>query len=278
VDGNASARAVLSWQIDVSGPKREDGPYFRNYLPCCELPQAQQIVVAALQDGGTNWETRGGDLHHVTNNNPNTYSGFLETSGAIATGRVLWTLGSTVVSLPIELLYFRAQPKEKAVQLTWATAKEVNNDYFTVERSTDGQSFSDLLRVEGAGNSQEMRQYTALDGSPYSGVTYYRLKQTDYDGNFSYSKVEVVHSGKDGSGLQVYQPEYGQLQVSYQLPSEENGILRVYDSRGVQVWAKGVTPSSGAGRELIGLGAVRGLYIVSLQTKGGTLTQKVVVY
>jgi hypothetical protein len=279
-EGNASPRMVLSWQIPITGPAPSPSrpSQQQNYLPCCSIEQARDIVIATKRENQTNWESRGGTNHNITNDKPATYSGFLQTQNAIANERVIWTIGSTVVALPIELLYFRAELKEKAVELSWATAQEVNNDHFSIERSADGQDFSELLRIAGAGNSQTMQQYKATDASPLSGTGYYRLKQTDKDGTFSYSKVAAIQAGKAGNLLQVYQPSAGELQVSYSLSSEDAGVLSVYDSRGIQLWRKSVSSSGAIAQEQVRLGSGRGLYLITLQSSSGTLIKKIVVY
>ncbi len=95
--------------------------------------------------------------------------------------------------LPIELVYFNANINdEKQVDLSWATASEINNDYFTVERSSDGLHFTEVLRKQGAGNNTSTIYYKDIDQNPLSGISYYRLKQTDYDGHYSYSKTNSV--------------------------------------------------------------------------------------
>lgn len=95
-------------------------------------------------------------------------------------------------SLPIELLYFKAEKQSDVVDLSWATANEINNDFFTVERSTDGQNFAPVLTQPGAGTTTSTKYYSATDQQPPSGYLYYRLKQTDFDGHFTYSDVETI--------------------------------------------------------------------------------------
>lgn len=102
--------------------------------------------------------------------------------------------------LPIELLSFEASvinPQE--VQLDWQTASERNNDYFTIERSTDGLNWEEVTKVKGAGVSSKLLSYTSFDENPFQGISYYRLKQTDFDGKFSYSEIRDVKI----NGLQV---------------------------------------------------------------------------
>ncbi len=94
--------------------------------------------------------------------------------------------------LPISLLNFNAQVVLDHVDLTWSTATETNNDFFTIERSENGIDFKELAQLPGAGNSNQLLNYKLIDEQPYDGVSYYRLKQTDYDGKYSYSEIRTV--------------------------------------------------------------------------------------
>jgi hypothetical protein len=94
--------------------------------------------------------------------------------------------------LPIGLLSFTAEQNESAVDIKWITASEINNDYFTVERSLDGINFSTLVHVPGSGNSNSKKSYIAKDNNPYDQISYYRLKQTDFDGKFEYFNIVTV--------------------------------------------------------------------------------------
>jgi hypothetical protein len=101
--------------------------------------------------------------------------------------------GSLITVLPIELLDFSPKLNGEEVYLDWTTSTEVNNDYFTIQRSKDASSFEDLGIVNGAGNSNDLLKYNYIDdGSELSGIVYYRLKQTDFDGKTSYSKIKSV--------------------------------------------------------------------------------------
>jgi hypothetical protein len=102
-----------------------------------------------------------------------------------------FTLGS-VVPLPIELVKFDAKYNGKTVDLNWVTASEMNNDYFTVERTKDGSDFITITKVPGAGTTTTARYYSANDDAPQTGISYYRLMQTDFDGKSSFSKLVPV--------------------------------------------------------------------------------------
>jgi hypothetical protein len=114
-----------------------------------------------------------------------------------------WCCFKAGSSLPIELLGFTAYLNEAKVDVNWSTASEVNNNYFTIERSKDGQLWAEIAVVVGAGNSNQQIDYMDVDYSPLKGVSYYRLKQTDYDGAFTYSHVSVVKNGETLPGSDI---------------------------------------------------------------------------
>ena len=109
-----------------------------------------------------------------------------------------------ITPLPIELLSVTAEKNKSIVDVKWITASELNSDYFTVERSQDGFNFEFVAKVPGAGRSTTLKKYVAQDEKPYQGVSYYRLKQTDYDGKFKYSKIIVVDFLNADLGLRIY--------------------------------------------------------------------------
>nr|MBA3705031.1 T9SS type A sorting domain-containing protein [Bacteroidota bacterium] len=110
----------------------------------------------------------------------------------------LGTVNSTRTPLPIELLSFTADPVNNSyTRVKWTTATETNNDFFTVEKSRDGINFENIGIVDGGGNTISVLNYSLIDDSPYKGVSYYRLKQTDFDGKFSYSHLIAVEFGNN---------------------------------------------------------------------------------
>jgi len=92
-------------------------------------------------------------------------------------------------SLPVELVYFESENKINKVLLKWLTQTEINNDFFTVERSHDGLTFNELTVIKGNGFSNEKKLYITYDNNPIEGISYYRLKQTDYNGNYVYNNL-----------------------------------------------------------------------------------------
>ena len=118
------------------------------------------------------------------NNSGHTSSAF---SGGGSNGNGI--LSNITTPLPIELVLFTGHSEGSINKLIWETMTETNNAYFNLERSPDGINFNSFDKINGAGNSTSEIDYSAYDYQPFSGITYYRLKQTDYNNNFSYSNT-----------------------------------------------------------------------------------------
>jgi hypothetical protein len=106
-------------------------------------------------------------------------------------------------SLPIELISFTTTLIGDFVAIEWSTASELNNDYYVIQRSADGFNWQSIDTADGAGNSSWQIDYSREDRSPLLGLSYYRLKQVDFDGAFSYSDLQVVSNGNFFSNQQL---------------------------------------------------------------------------
>jgi len=148
---------------------------------------------------GTNWVNHGngGTTGSAT-------SGTLITSAPITSFSPI-TLGSSTTAnpLPVELISFTAQVLNENVKLNWITASELNNDFFTVQRSADGMEFESIMEIKGVGTTSASSSYEYTDVTPIQNISYYRLKQTDFDMKSSYSKVLVVNVLLSGE-LSIY--------------------------------------------------------------------------
>ncbi len=107
---------------------------------------------------------------------------YCEPSGGFSGPLALDENGDNPSLLPVELLYFRAKAESASILLSWKTASELNNDYFTLEKSRNGIQYASIGSVQGMGTTNEPQVYEFVDSRPYDGLTYYRLKQTDFDG------------------------------------------------------------------------------------------------
>ncbi|GAB3877641.1 hypothetical protein GCM10028824_38080 [Hymenobacter segetis] len=171
-------------------------------------------------------------------------------------------------ALPVELTAFTATADgPTAVRLAWATASEKDSKAFEVERSTDGHVFGIIGTVAAAGSSSAPRRYELLDTQPLSrSVTlYYRLKQVDVDGTFSYSPVRTVALTGAAAGLALYpNPAHGgAATLTGTLPG---AVVTVLDALGRQVTA---APADAAGTATLPLpaGLAPGVYVVRAGTQ-----------
>ncbi len=146
--------------------------------------------------------------------------------------------------LPVSLTSFTAVNRVKSVDLAWSTASEKNNDYFSIERSSNGGEYTEIGRVIGSGNSTSSKFYKFSDPSPLAPIGYYRLKQMDFDGEFEYSKIVTVKRyGKDQ--LTVYPNPASPGEMQLQLPLQTGDYeIRITSVTGTnQLLHKGVMTS-----------------------------------
>ncbi len=120
----------------------------------------------------------------------------LSGGGASSSSAIGYAFADPGGPLPIELIDFNAFADGSKVTISWSTATEINNDYFTLQRSDDVLNWSNLVQIDGAGNSSTTLHYKYDDRSPLDGVSYYRLRQTDFDGKTSFSNAVSVKFGK----------------------------------------------------------------------------------
>ncbi len=171
---------------------------------------------------------------------------FLEICGTVYWRKADGTITGPInygAPLPIELVYFDALAIENTVQLTWITASEINNDYFTIEKSVDAKVWETVLIINGAGNSNQIIEYTETDFDPISGISYYRLKQTDFDGRFEYFNiVPVKYSNSDDEDeLSIFPNPVRQgenISVSHSFNSTDEILVVLRDLQGKEFYSK----------------------------------------
>jgi hypothetical protein len=138
--------------------------------------------------------------------------------------------------LPIQLLSFNTEAQKDKVKISWATVSENNNDFFTIERSTDAATWSIVKTIKGAGNSSTLKNYSSFDEKPVVGTSYYRLKQTDLNGKFNYSDVKLV---KYTSGDNIFAfpvPNTGNTVNFKGIIQPKNIELTIYNISGAKVF------------------------------------------
>lgn len=184
-------------------------------------------------------------------------------------------------SLPVELLNFNATPEGRKVAVVWATASEKNSDYFSVEKSKDGSRFLQFDHIKSSGNSTRIINYKTFDHNPFGGTSYYRLKQTDLNGEFQYSKIVEV-SLEDAYSCNIFpNPGNGQkIFVSLTGKRSEVVEINIYDAGGMEVFKSGGRFEK-EGEKTFTLEMKSrldaGVYLVVITTDNKTINRKLVV-
>lgn len=137
---------------------------------------------------GTNWVSEGNG-----GTTGNAAAGTIVSSSQV-TAFNAFTLASTSSAnpLPVQLTSFTGKISSNGVSLAWTTASQLNNDFFTLERSQTGSDFTPIATLRGEGTTSQIHHYAHTDEEPFDGTNYYRLKQTDYDGKSTFSHVVAV--------------------------------------------------------------------------------------
>jgi chitinase len=177
------------------------------------------------------------------------------------------------VSLPVTLLSFDAEKENEVVLVTWATANEINNDYFAIERSSDGNQFESIGSVKGNKNSNTLLDYVFTDEQPLYGKSYYRLAQYDFDGTKQESEIRTVDYST--ASLITISPnpfeEMTNLSVS---PAGTAFKIKIISLQGSLMEEQEYT-SDDRNVYTIGKSLNPGVYILTISTPQNTVTYKI---
>ncbi len=264
---NRDATVDRFWEITASAGSPTATCTF-TYAPS-ELPVApfnnMALMVAQWFNPGTSkW------IYPISGQTTGTYT--TTTPGFNTYGA--WTLAAITSPLPVKLLSFSAKPNGDVVDLEWSTATEINNDYFTIEKSYDGAEFMGLTKVKGAGNSNVILDYATIDEHPYPGISYYRLKQTDFDGQYTYSNVVAVKFSSDSKLIVFAGPIPATDKLNLTCIGSINFLPELYqlDGRLVKVF-----PSVSEGQNVLDISGIsRGIYILRVNTDSGQKSLRIV--
>lgn len=178
--------------------------------------------------------------------------------------------------LPVNLLSFHAQPGNNVVALDWSTASESNNAYFSVERSDGTSAFTEVARVAGAGNSDQLLNYRTTDEAPLDGVSYYRLRQTDFNGQTSYSATLAVSLKAGENAFHVFYGEEGRLFFSFSCMQSSRAQCEILDMAGRIVYSETLDCSGSLIKALPEDQLGKGIYLLRITDGARLLTQKFV--
>lgn len=149
-----------------------------------------------------------------------------------------YTLGSEeVAALPITLVSFEVKAyKDNQVKLDWVTASETDNAFYTIQRSVDGVEFESVANIDGAGNSDALLFYSFVDSRPKNGLSFYRLKQTDFNGQSEYSEIRSIRIENTFiASFNAYPNPIlkGQtLKINYRIDKDQTLKLSVFNMKG----------------------------------------------
>jgi hypothetical protein len=229
-NGTANVNVSLSWNSTY-----------------CSAGDPAELIIASWVPLLSIWQDRGNGSF-----TGNAAAGTIVSSAPVSSFGI-FTLSSSNANavLPVELVSFNAAIVNDKTEVNWTTASEINNDYFTIERSADGEYFEAIGTVAGVGNTTNMSSYEFIDHSPLSGLSFYRLRQTDYDGKFEvFEPVSVNYKG-EGMEFSIESvgpnPFSNQIRIDYFSPENAELILVLSGLDGSLSYTDKINVNSGRG-------------------------------
>ncbi|RRN77601.1 T9SS C-terminal target domain-containing protein [Pseudoxanthomonas sp. SGD-10] len=251
------------------------------------------IANYVYQSGAASWSTKTLDLSSIAELNSKTSVSFrLVCNGPISaragtgsypadetfaapagTSRIDNVTISASKTLPVTTTDFTAKPINNAVLLNWQTLSEQNNKHFEIERSVDGEIFTSLTTLPGAGNSNERIEYSYTDYAPLAGVNFYRLLQQDFDGTTTIIKTIAVNPHLNVNQLSAFVTNTG---VNVTLYAEKAGLVNVelYDFNGRKLAEQSASIEAGINNTTVTADLLPGLYFIKVVSENEVSTVK----
>jgi hypothetical protein len=198
-----------------------------------------------------------------------THDGDFVTYDAAGTPTYLNNGCTPTAILPIKLLNFTGKKlKNGSNQLEWSTASEINNEFFSIERSKDAKQFYSIGEVNGTGNSNTIIQYDFIDNLPEPQTNYYRLKQTDFNGESSYSKTIAINNKGNNANIFI---SNNVLHINFNDDDVTNSNLQIIDALGRTVYSEVISTNTRINTSIF----TSGIYIIKVSTTTDSNIQKV---
>ncbi|MEQ9306212.1 MAG: T9SS type A sorting domain-containing protein, partial [Marinoscillum sp.] len=220
------------WELTESGSTSPDYNVSYVYKEADVVGTDEGLFAAKYS--ASDW-TSGGSVNDDTNtvswNNITSFSDFTGAQNSII--------------LPIELRELNVKEDAHGVLISWSTYTETNNDYFSIERSRDGKATETIAEVTGSGTTKSARAYQTRDNSPLAGLSFYRLKQTDFDGQFSHSKwVSFENIDEDHVRFSIFpNPSSGkEIDLTFNYLTNVPLSIRITDLSGQTILQELFTP------------------------------------
>jgi hypothetical protein len=277
--GNSPADLLLTNRtfgafIVANSPITYNVTYYYKNNPYINTPGAKaaggynpsDLIFTIRPSSDTVWNSV--DATNDVNNLKFTYTGL--------SGRTEIALGASSGHLPISLLSFSAEAKDNDIILNWKTATEINNDYFTIERSTDSKVFEIIEKLYGAGNSNMILKYDYTDRNVKEAVNsdkvYYRLKQTDFDGKYTYSGIIAISlTGEESKPFELLSaspnPFVNDIYLNISSTIEGSALVKIFSSNGTTLKTNNVDIQTGINTVTINdnYELKKGIYLISIE-------------
>ena len=226
------------WTINRLGTNTASLELYWTDAQASNLSNCSDLKIGYWNNSNSYWEK-------ITNSDFSTINGscFANNSGSIKSITNLSNFGTFsfgrtggAIALPINLISFEAKVKEEKVNLKWITMSEINNDYFTIEKTKDGINYEQIKKIKGAGNFYEIVKYEETDDNPYSGISYYRLSQTDFDGRQLFYPLQSISLNLKNDKIISIQPNpvnlKEKLKIIVDVEKNQTVIISLTDSFG----------------------------------------------
>jgi len=182
-----------------------------------------------------------------------------------------FTLGSIdfdQTPLPVELIDFHLESNDRDVDIIWTTASELNADYYLLSKSKSGKSFNNFANVQAAGTTSSVSNYRSIDSTPYSGISYYKLTQVDFDGVRTHYGPLSVNRQQEQSFVLVPNPTKGAFKLKSAISIEGNTHLTIFSPLGKLVNQFKLSPED-INYKYIDLDLKPGVYFVKVSQENG---------
>lgn len=192
--------------------------------------------------------------------------------------KIYYGSGEYINPLPIVLSKFSAVNNPNSVTISWTTESETDNDYFTIYRSEDGKNYEAIGTISGAGNSEHTINYTFIDYYPISDIEYYKLKQTDFDGQSEISHAIAIkrNSNKTATDVKIYPNPYHNNGMEITFGTSATDIqVTIMTLSGIIVERTKISES--AGTLYLNPQLVTGVYVINIVANETSYCGKIVV-
>ena len=278
---NPSEQHIIISKITGNAP-----PTLASSFACNTNSTTVDLIATATNTSATNsytWTTTTGTINSGSNaltanvKSPGTYT-LTAYNGAVSAG----CLTQTVISLssincsllPIELTDFYATIKDKSVEINWETISELNSDYMSIERSSDGIEFESLIHLPSSKNTHQLKRYNYTDENPYPHINYYRLKLVDMDGSVKYSKIIDIELNINNIIVNNIKPNPTKDIIYYDIHTSKKieVLVELTDFTGIKVYQESKYAEEGKSTWNLNLDNLsQGVYILKTSTANNEL-------